>query len=342
VSRDLRAGFTLLEMMAVIVLMSLVLGVATNVYLDLSRASYAATTETGAARRAMVLLDRVARDLEGAVLVTKPPETDPLEWSWLFLAESESPDAGADRVKFVRRGRTPRSSDLPESDLEVVAWMLAESEDGTLALRRAGWPQLPESLDRSFPDEEHSDLVADGIASFGIRLLGEGGTWTGRWDSSQLADSGALPIAAEIEIAFVDENGAATEPLTRKVCLPLRPPDLAAKLAEAEGQQPGQEELVVEDEDGDGDIDEDDRAIAEERRQQEQADGGDGDGSDDGDAGSAVTLAECMARDPSVNATVQALIASSPILADSLQSLMSAPVAIAAQQAGVPVPAACQ
>jgi type II secretion system protein J len=339
--RDLRAAFTLLEMMAVIVLMSLVLGVATNVYLDLSRASYAATTETGAARRAMVLLDRVARDLEGAVLVTKPPETDPMEWGWLFLAESESPDAGADRVKFVRRGRTPRSSDLPESDLEVVAWMLAESDDGTLALRRASWPQLPESLDRSFPDEEQSDLVTAGIESFGIRLLGEAGSWTGRWDSSQLADSGALPIAAETEVAFAtDEEGVVDGPYTRKVFLPLRPLDLAAKLAEAEGQQPG-EELVVEDEDGDGDIDEDDRAIAVERQQQAGRDG-DGDGSESGDAGSAVTLAECMARDPGVNAAVQALIAGDPSAEAAAQSLMSMPVAMVAQQFNLAVPAACQ
>ena len=89
-------GFTLLEMLAVIFLMSIVLFVAIDFYLDLSRASQAATDETRTARRAVVLLDRVARDLEGAVLLKKPDEMDPMAFPWLFVADSEGADAGAD------------------------------------------------------------------------------------------------------------------------------------------------------------------------------------------------------------------------------------------------------
>src|SRR4030095_10295024 len=213
-------GFTLLEMMAVIVLMAIVLGVAIGFYLDLSHASYAATTDTGGARRAVVLLDRIARDLEGTVLLKKPADVDPLSFPWIFLAESESPDAGAERVKFVRRGHTPRSTDLPESDLEMVAWMAEAGPNGDIELRRAAWPQLPEGLDRTFPSAEQSDLVTAGIASFGIRFHGDQGDWTGRWDSSTISDSSALPLEAEIDVSFAtDEEGVVDGPYTRKVLL---------------------------------------------------------------------------------------------------------------------------
>jgi hypothetical protein len=327
-----------MEMMAVVVLMGVVLGFAIDFYLDLSRASYAATVQTGGARRAVVLLDRVARDLEGAVLLDKPPDVDPNAFPWLFVAEAESPDAGAERVKFVRRGHVPRSSDLPESDLEVVAWVTTAGPDGDLELRRAAWPQLPERLDRTFPNAEQSDLVTNGLASFGIRFQGEQGEWTGRWDSTTLAKSAALPLAAEIEVSFATGDESAPDgPYVRKVLLPLRPLDLATKLAEAAGQQVNEEE-EVKDEDGDGDVDEQDQQIFEERKQEQREESGIG----GGDAGSTVTLAECMSLDPNVAALVQSQIAQGGPMADVIQSMMSQPVAQAAQMVGVSVPETCQ
>ncbi len=335
-ARRSRRGFTLLEMLAVVVLMAIVLGVAIDFYLDLSHASFAATTQTGASRRAMVLLDRVARDLEGAVLVQKPPEVDPLAFPWLFVAEAEASDAGADRVKFVRRGHVPRSSDLAESDLEVVAYVTDTAPDGTIELRRASWPQLPERLDRSFPDADQSDLVIGGLASFGIRFQGEAGDWTGRWDSTTIEESSALPVSAEIEVSFAtDQQGVVDGPYTRKVLLPLRPLDLADKLKEAEGQQ--EAGVVVKDEDGDGDVDETDQQIAQQKA--EAAKNGE---APNGDVGSNVTLADCMGRDPSVAAQVQAFMKRDPSLAAVVQSMMSLPVAMAAQQAGIAVPDTCQ
>lgn len=281
-----RRGFTLLEMLAVIFLVSVLLFVAIDFYLDLSRASNAAVEQTRGARRAVVLLDRVAHDLEGAVLLVRPPDVDPLAFPWLFLAEAEDPDAGADRVKFVRRGRDPRGTTGAVSDLEMVAWVAEATDAGDVELRRWSAPQLPESLDRSFPDAAQSDLVTSGLASFGIRFQGAEGPWTGRWDSSTLAGSNELPIAAEIEVAFATGvEGEVDGPYTREVLLPLRPLDLAAQLAEAAGQTPPEE---VGDEDGDGDVDEDDVAIAEERREESGAD----------EDEECVTVAQCLAENP--------------------------------------------
>jgi hypothetical protein len=219
----------------------------------------------------------------------------------------------------------------------MVAWIAEPGPEGDVELRRASWLQLPEGLDRRFPDAEQSDLVTAGLASFGIRFEGEDGEWTGRWDSTQIADSSALPIAAEIEVAFLtDEEGVVDGPYTRKVLLPLRPLDLAAKLEEAAGEEGAPQQEQLQDEDGDGDIDQDDKAIFDERKSREEAE-------QEGDeAGGLVTLAECMALDPTVNATVQAMLASGGQQAAVLESMMSMPVAQAAQLAGVAVPEACQ
>jgi prepilin-type N-terminal cleavage/methylation domain-containing protein len=295
--RTLRAGFTLLEMLAVIFLMAVVLSVAIDFYLDMSRASNAAVEQTRDARRAVVLLDRVARDLEGAVLLVAPDDVDPIAWPWLFVAEARDPDAGAERVKFVRRGHAPRSSTGSASDLETVAWVTSEGPDGDLELRRWSAPQLPDGGDRAFPTAEDSWLVAGGLHSFGIKLQNEEGEWSGRWDSSLLVASGELPIAAEIEVSF--QTGVEDEvdgPYKRRVTLPLRPLDLAAQLAEAAGEAGAEQQGEVQDEDGDGDIDEQDEEIAAQRAAEEEEGGGGGGG---------MTVAQCRAAHPEFESLIE-------------------------------------
>jgi type II secretory pathway pseudopilin PulG len=57
-------GFTLIEVLAVILLITLVLGVALDFYVDLSNASTRASESTRSIRRATAILDRVAADFE--------------------------------------------------------------------------------------------------------------------------------------------------------------------------------------------------------------------------------------------------------------------------------------
>lgn len=320
-ARSMKLAFTLLEMMAVIFLMSIVLFVAIDFYLDLSRASNEASASTRSTRRAVVLLDRVARDLEGAVLVQKPDDVDPLAHPWLFLAESDSSDSGADRVKFIRRGHHPAASDAVESDLEMVSWIVADdaSGDGDLELRRWSVAQLPESLERDFPAAENSDLVAGGLASFGIKFQGEAGEWTGRWDSTTLAGSSELPLVAEIEVSFRTGPGEndVDGPYTRRVLLPLRPIDLEEQLAAAEGQElnglPG-------DEDSDGIPDEEDEV---------DDDGDDGPGppadeaeeTADEESEGGMTVQQCLAAHPELAAIVR----STPGGSNAVDSVLGQP-----------------
>jgi prepilin-type N-terminal cleavage/methylation domain-containing protein len=235
-----RAGFTLIEVLAVIFLTALVVGVALNFFVDMSNQSAMASESTRELRRATSLLDRIARDLERVLLVRKAKDADPLAHPWIFLAEPKLAEDGADQLKFMLRADPPRMLNGPVSDLQTVAYTLERSAEGRgFELHRWTSPQLPERLDRTFPapDDPASLLVADGLAHFAVRFLGEGGEWVDRWDSSQLVDSSELPFAVEIEVGLLPENGEEPETqdgepalYSRRVLLPMRPLDLVALL----------------------------------------------------------------------------------------------------------------
>jgi hypothetical protein len=122
----------------------------------------------------------------------------------------------------------------------MVAYSLEPREDGSgYALLRWSSPELPERLDREFPrpDDPASLVLADGVAHFALRFLGEEGEWTDRWDSSQLVESSELPMAVEIEVALLpistrQDDAVPAEPVlySRRVLLPVRPLDLVALL----------------------------------------------------------------------------------------------------------------
>ncbi len=260
-----RGGFTLIEVIAVVAVFALVMTLAFTSYVDLRRGSQRAVDATRSGRHAVGVLDRLARDLETSVLLVKPDAVDPLAWPWVFYAESGG-GPGADRLRFATRGRRPRASEARASDLEVVTWTLQENADGGAALWRWSSTQLPEALDRSFPssDAPGSLRVIDGVEHFAVRFQDDDGSWLEAWDSSTLAQSGALPRAAEIELALadpaaaqLDRDGAgdfgAAEPeaerFRRRVTIPVRPLDLAAELEEA-GQEASGEDAQGRDEDG--------------------------------------------------------------------------------------------
>ncbi len=245
-----RRGFTLLELLGVLFLTGLVLWVAVDFYLDFSRATEAAAERTRGARRATAILDRIARELQGAVLLQKPPEADPLDHPWLFLAEAGDEELGADRLKFVTRAARRRAGDEHVSDLAFVAYALRPAEAGDdFEIVRWHSPQLPESLDRRIPTDEDdgAELLADGVTAFGVRLLDEQGRWVSTWDSSTLLQSGQLPLAAEIRVAVhaappADPAIEAPDPpvFARRVRIPMRPIDLAA-LLETQAAAAGEE-----------------------------------------------------------------------------------------------------
>jgi type II secretory pathway component PulJ len=238
-----RGAFTLIEVLAVVFLTAVVVSLALNFYVELSRSTTRAAALTRDIRRATSILDRVARDLEGTVLLLKQPEQDPLTHPWLFVGESRASELGADHVKFDTFSHQVRGSDRHETDLAVVAYLTHDDLDHGLELLRWSSSQLPEGLDREFPLPEDEDvmLLAEGLAGFGVRFLGQDGEWKDSWDSSTLVESGQLPLAVEIKVALDNEEGLlgseSIASFSRTVLLPVRPIDPAQLTPVAAGSE---------------------------------------------------------------------------------------------------------
>ncbi|MEN8184604.1 MAG: hypothetical protein ABFS46_18940, partial [Myxococcota bacterium] len=88
------------------------------------------------------------------------------------------------------------------------------------------------------------------------RFLTDDGEWVASFDSSQLAQSGQLPVAAEVELAFLEQDPegewVAGPAYQRRVLMPLRPFDLQAEVEEAAALAGGQGEEEEESEESGG------------------------------------------------------------------------------------------
>jgi len=240
-------GFTLIEMMFVMLFTAIVMTLAIDFYLQLSRQSAAAVELTKDDRRAALVLDRIARELQETVLIKKPAEVDPLAHPWFFLAEASRGGDGADRLKFQTRAHRPRSNAGHESDLATVAFFTAPNDTGdALELLRWSQARLPENLEPEFPrrDDTGVQVLAEDVAAFSMRLQDENGEWSDRWDSAiGVERSSQLPIQIELSLSFVDPDadladfGAEPEPFLRRVVLPIRPLEL-----DPDGEEEGEEE----------------------------------------------------------------------------------------------------
>ncbi len=256
------AGFTLIEMLAVIVLLGIVVSAATSFFFQMSSQSNTAAEGTRTTRRTAAVLDRVARELEGSVLVRKPDDVDPLAHPWVFFAERDAGGEGADRLRFVTRAHRSRASAQHESDLAVITYAFVPDDEGRGQILRSLAPRLPEALDRTVPDREEdgAQVLIEDVHAFGARFLSEGGEWKETWDTSTL-DSNQLPVAVEIQLALAtprDDDGAflyEPETLRRQVVIPVRLLDFETLLvpeAQRAGRGEGEEGEEGEDLDGDG------------------------------------------------------------------------------------------
>jgi hypothetical protein len=246
-----------MEMMLVVLLTGIVMTAATRIYSRISRGGQAVVEATREVRQATALVDRIAREIEGSVLVTRPEGVDPLAHPWLFLGESRRGGLGAERLKFATRSHRVVPEDAAASDLAVVAYWLAPSEGDSFDLLRWTSPHLPESLDRDFPrrDDDGVQVFAEGVSDFGFRFQDDAGNWEEDWDSSTLSRSNQLPIAVDVRVTLEDPDRADSEEAAvfeRRVRIALRPLDLEEALASADGASDGEEE----DEDGETDDEE--------------------------------------------------------------------------------------
>ncbi len=225
-------GFTLLEILITIAIMSLLITTAVQAFQSITRAEERARAGVGRARAAQVLLDRLERELVGTVLVPGPESEEPVAHPFLFVAEDRS--SGNSAVRFVTltpsRSLESAASGGPRRVSYEVREVAFDSLDGPEEpllelVRREDLLAAEAEPDISALDGQ---VVAEGLARFRLRFESETEDgWVDRWDSTAVETLDRLPLAVEVAVALWerDPDGGFVRgrEYQRRVELPLRP-----------------------------------------------------------------------------------------------------------------------
>jgi len=265
-----QAGFTLLELLIAIGITAMLVSAAVQAYVSLSRAQEQALGRKGRDRAALVLLDRIERELVGTLLIERPEESDRLSHPYVFIGEDRvfgSNDSDALRFITLTPARPPGTQ--VSGGMRMVTYGFEPRADEGVDMLRQEEP-LPDSMDKQISAID-GQLVMDQLAHFRLRYQDdESGEWVRRWDSTDIALLDRLPSAVEVSVQLYQQGeGEELESgpeHKRVVMLPMRPIDLEDIEGEDEDEEDEDEEDDEEDheEDEEEDDEEDDEDEEEE------------------------------------------------------------------------------
>lgn len=121
-------GFTLLEVLVAMFIMALVLTFAFQAYQGIAEAYTRVSSTTSRNRAAEILLDRLERELVGAVLIEREEGADPLLHPYFFFGKMRMyADAEGDELRFITQ--TPlRSQGSAPGALALVTYGTVPSQ----------------------------------------------------------------------------------------------------------------------------------------------------------------------------------------------------------------------
>jgi len=244
VTRAREAGFTLLEILVAVVIMSIVLTFAFQAYRGIESAYTRVGSSTSRDRAARVVLDRLERELVGTVLIERDEGADPLLHPYFFFGDGKPyAESEGDELRFVTRTPLRPPGSLPVG-LEIVTYGAVPSQTGAgLALLRQAEP-LPPQLAKDVVWTS-PEVVADNVALFLARYHSDQGDATEGWDSTGVEELDQLPTELVVTVSLLEPSGpdGAMVPgpeFTRTIELPVRPFKMKPEGAEDDAKACGE------------------------------------------------------------------------------------------------------
>ncbi len=222
------AGFTLLEVLIAVSIAALLVTAAVQSYVQISKAAQRGLEQNGRDRIAELALDRLERELVGAVLVVKPKETALEDHPWEFIGFDAVREAhDADALLFVSENPSSAAGNLTPQDARLIAYQVGPGELPEQLNVYRSEIGLPDKLKRELPPLEGAPVI-EGVAQFGISYRDEeSGAESPVWDSTAGQQASKLPGAVELKLQLYSENPEGEqvpgELFTRLVPLPVRP-----------------------------------------------------------------------------------------------------------------------
>lgn len=221
------AGFTLLELLIAIGITSLLVSAAVQAYISISRAQERAHGGEDRDRAALVLLDRIERELVGTLLVLKPEDADRLGHPYVFVGEDRVFGSGdSDALRFITLTPARPPGGQLSDGIRMVSYGLEPRPDEGVDLLRQEEP-LPDRLEKRISIAD-GQVVMEQLAFFRLRYKDdETEEWTEWWDSTALELLDRLPEAVEMSVQLYELNEEeeleAGREHKRVVRLPVRP-----------------------------------------------------------------------------------------------------------------------
>jgi len=210
-----KRGFTLVEMMLAVALLSIIVTVIYSSFHTLGRIMRRTERTKGAYQAARLVMSRMREDLSCAYF-------SPTRKNFVFKGEDIEgikDDAGADALTFVTTAHVISGRDVPEGDLAEVSYYLDEENRGLLVRREDVSPDSKLEMGGNF------DILGKNVVGLNFTYLDgreeparrAGGTttdldkaeeekkaWKYEWDSEQTP---YLPRAVKVDLSVLNEEG---------------------------------------------------------------------------------------------------------------------------------------
>lgn len=205
VHRTDRSGFTLVEVLVALGLFAVVSTLLYGALRGISTARDIFEDRLRTDRRALLLLDRIATDLQGAVATTNGDTVG------IVARDDSFGDAKASSVTFTAFTLPSTGSSRPSSGLVKRRYFPKIAEDGRRIDIHLEESELPRVTNKVPPRETR---IAEGLTSFRVEWL-DGDKWVGEWPPSE-GKAAVLPYRARVTVVDARE-----ERFVREVSLPL-------------------------------------------------------------------------------------------------------------------------
>ena len=220
-----QAGFTLIELLLAVAIMSMILVFVYGALRSIQQATDRVTGGRPRERAARIVLDRLERELSGAILMPRVEDIDPLLHPWVFYGVDQTIDGeNADRLRFVTQTPLRAPGQRHGLGVRMVTYAMELDDAGLPALWRKEEP-LPDELEKAI-DLGDAQIVARDVHSFDLAYAGEGGI-AERWDSTGLEQNNLLPGIVDVTVRLWerDANGERVPgtAVQRSIELPTRP-----------------------------------------------------------------------------------------------------------------------
>ncbi len=205
-SRVRSAGFTLLEILIAIAVTAMLVFLAVQVHLDIQTDLERVHAGRDRSRSAQILLDRIARELVGTILVVKQEGQNRLYHPYFFVGDDRVFGSGdSDAIRFITLSPSRPAGQHASGGIRMVSYAVEPDGGEGFNLLRQEDP-LPDGLDTAIRVDQ-GQVIAEELAGFTLRYLNEEtGEWEERWDSTDIARLDRLPLAVEVQVELLQEE----------------------------------------------------------------------------------------------------------------------------------------